>query len=50
MAIFRPEPTAERRQIFNLVHFWVGFIAHVASGTHQFINVIISYKRLFDNF
>lgn len=33
MAIFRPDPKAEKRWIFNILHFLVGLIAHLSAGT-----------------
>jgi len=32
MAMFRPEPTAEMRTVFNILHFLVGTAAQLASG------------------
>lgn len=39
MAIFRPEPDARRRWIFNLFHFSVGFLAQLASATAVFLGI-----------
>jgi len=32
MAIFRPEPDAKKRPVFNVLHFLVGLLSHLASG------------------
>jgi len=32
MALFRPEPNAKNRPVFNFFHFSVGLISHLASG------------------
>jgi len=46
MAIFRPEPDAKRRWIFNLLHFTVGFLAQLSSGLELFVRLVEDTEAL----
>jgi len=35
MAMFRPEPIAERRSLFNIFYFFMELTAKLTSGAHR---------------
>ena len=37
MAFFRPDPNTEKRKLFNMAHFVVGFVCRILSVAAMFL-------------
>jgi uncharacterized membrane protein len=48
MAMFRPEPNAKNRPIFNVLHFLVGLLAHLCAVVTMFLGLYMSEFNLPD--